>query len=529
MRLALRNVAHLGDTDVLPYPLENSWFYDDEDGVVDLLKKIDGDFDGWVRKYPPHAAKILTSIGYTGFRAVSQIDPIWNAYLLALTIEIAPELESARIEKARNNVFAYRFSPDKITHQLFDSSIGWRQFQESAVAAAKSCAFVLQTDISDFYARIYHHRLENSLRAATLNQNAVKRIEALLINLSNRTSYGLPVGGNASRILAETLLDRTDRLLAIKGLRFVRFVDDYYFFFDSLDDMRRGLIYFSEVLLQEEGLTLSRMKTRVMTQAEFLRHSPAAIDHVADSESENEVRQILKLKLTHDRYAPNAELTREALAAEVQRFDILAILLREFEKSRIDETLVRQLLKSTRFLAPAQQSRAIESISANIEKLHPVFPTVAIVLKRIIPQLEDADAATLFAKLRGIVATQSHLMLVPANRAYLIRLLALDPTTDADGSLAQLYESASDIVSKRDVILAMSRRGRQYWLSKMLNQYNTLTQWEKRAMIVGSYVLRDQGRHWRDAKGTMFSEVDDAYKAWVSKKFNGRTSWDLPL
>lgn len=529
MRLAVRNVAHLGDTDVLPYPLENSWFYDDEDSVVSLLQQVDADFDNWVRKFPPLAAKILTSVGYTGFRAVSQIDPLWNAYLLALAIEIAPESELARIEVSRGRVFAYRFAPDSKSNQLFDPAIGWRQFQEAAVTAAGTSKFVLQTDISDFYARVYHHRLDNALRAATANQDAAKRIAALLFTLSNRTSYGLPVGGNASRIFAETLLDRTDRLLVVKGLRFVRFVDDYYFFSDTLDDCRRALIYLSEVLLQEEGLTLSRMKTRVMTQAEFMRHSPAAVDHVADSASEAEVRQILKLKLTHDRYAPNAQLTHEALAAEIQRFDIFALLLREFDKSRIDEVLVRQLLKATRYLPLEQQSKIIESIAVNVEKLHPVFPTVAIVLKRIIPLLDRGDADVLFAKLRTLVSDQSHLVLVPANRAYLIRLLALDPSYDADGPLTQLYDTATDMVSKRDVILAMSRRGRQYWLSNMLNRYGTLTQWEKRAMIVASYVLRDQGRHWRDAKSTMFSPVDDAFRSWVSGKFNGRPRWDLPL
>jgi hypothetical protein len=38
LRLAVRNVSEWGDTDVLPYPLENHWFHDAPDSVVSVLK-----------------------------------------------------------------------------------------------------------------------------------------------------------------------------------------------------------------------------------------------------------------------------------------------------------------------------------------------------------------------------------------------------------------------------------------------------------------------------------------------------------
>ena len=36
-------------------------------------------------------------VGYTSFRWVTQIDPIWNAYLLGLVLSIAPAIEAERI------------------------------------------------------------------------------------------------------------------------------------------------------------------------------------------------------------------------------------------------------------------------------------------------------------------------------------------------------------------------------------------------------------------------------------------------
>jgi len=76
---AVRNVAKYGDTDVYPYPLENHWFYDASDSVADLLMKLDSDFDGWLKSYPITYTTGLSSVGYNGFRAATQIDPIWNA------------------------------------------------------------------------------------------------------------------------------------------------------------------------------------------------------------------------------------------------------------------------------------------------------------------------------------------------------------------------------------------------------------------------------------------------------------------
>ena len=73
---------------------------------------------------------------------------------------------------------------------------------------------ILSTDISDFYPRIYHHRLENALNDATQNTEVVRRILFILAKLTpGEVSFGLPVGGHAARVLAEAVLNRTDRLL----------------------------------------------------------------------------------------------------------------------------------------------------------------------------------------------------------------------------------------------------------------------------------------------------------------------------
>lgn len=226
LSLALKNVALFGDTDVLPYPPENLWFYDKRNDLKSLLLEIDKHFDAILSEYPIVLTKTLAAVGYTGFRAVAQIDPIWNAYLLALTIEIGEDIERTRSKVPMDTVYSYRFSLDFERSSLFSPSFGWQQFQKQALMRTVQYSIVVSTDISDFYPRIYHHRLENALVDATNNAEAIARIMKMLQKLSSNASYGLPVGGNAARLLAEIVLHQADMYLVCHNISFIRFVDD---------------------------------------------------------------------------------------------------------------------------------------------------------------------------------------------------------------------------------------------------------------------------------------------------------------
>src|SRR5207302_5936539 len=138
----------------------------------------------------------------TGFRWSTQLDPIWNLYVLAAVIALGRDIEAARLPVDRQIVFSYRFDPDSATGQLFRSDISWREFQTRSLTLCEQFPFVLICDISEFYSRIYHHRLENALQQAT-RSDLPHRLITFLQNFSNNNSYGLPVGGPAARLLAE--------------------------------------------------------------------------------------------------------------------------------------------------------------------------------------------------------------------------------------------------------------------------------------------------------------------------------------
>jgi hypothetical protein len=524
--LAISNVATHGDTDVFPFPLENCWFHEQPSVIREILEAIDRDFDGSLQKYPVLFEKSLTGVGYTGFRAATQIDPLWNAYFLALVLEIAPDIEKARLARDRRLVFSYRLEVDQQNSTLFAPDLGWRAFQETALERARNAEYVLSTDISDFYSRIYHHRLENALQQVTTNQEAVKRIRVLLLRFASEASYGLPVGGNASRLLAEILLNRSDLFLLLRKVNFLRFVDDYYVFAKSREEAQAALVTMSEALLLE-GLSLSRSKTRLMTRAEFERSSPLADENVADSETESEARRFLKVRLAYDPYSPTANDDYAHLSAELDKFDIVGMLAREFKKSRIDETLVRQLVKSIRFLNPNARRGAVNSLLSNLATLYPIFPTVAILLRMLLPELDDEVRTRVFAKLRELLSSGSHITMVPTNLAYALRLLAHDRHEESDSLLVQVYDTGGMLL-KRDILLAMARRRSSYWLSFIVRRFGVVTPWERRALLVASYTLGDEGRHWRDSVRPLLDFVEQRFLTWVGAKNDGR-AWDIPL
>jgi hypothetical protein len=529
LQLAVHNVAKHGDTDVFPYPLENHWFHDAPDAIVGLLEELDQNFDAWLVGYPIVASRLLAGVGYAGFRAATQIHPIWNAYLLALVLDIAPDIEAARLPVDKEIVFSYRFRPDLNNSTLFDADLGWNAYQKRALVLAGQHEVVIVTDIADFYPRIYHHRLENALNQATSKTEVVRRVMLILSALSGGTSYGLPVGGHAARLLAELLLNRTDRLLRTNSIQFVRFVDDYVLFAANRENAQAALVELSGALLVNEGFSLSRAKTRFMSGGEFSRLSPAAEPVVGDSIEEVEARSFLRLRLRYDPYSATAVDDYAALSAELRKFDITKMLAKELRKTRVDEALMRHLVKSLRYMEATVRDDALLSLLQNLEKLYPVFPTVAILLKALLPDMSPAVRDATFDTMREMIRRRSHITLVPTNLAYAVRIIAHDRSEETDSILISLYsDPTSDMLLRRDLLLAIARRRLDYWLSGAVKRFAIVTPWEKRALIAGSFILGDEGRHWRQNAKKQLSTPDAEFMVWVGNRNSG-TRWEVPL
>lgn len=515
---ALENIIKYGDTDIFPYPLERQVFRDKKDKIIDLLNKFKGNFDAVINQMPAEHEKLLNAVGYTGFRQGTQIDPIWNTYLLALVLSIGDDIEKSRISPEKEVVFSYRFKPDSSNYTIFDKDYGWLAFQKKSIEHAKNHKYVLICDISDFYPRIYHHRLENSLKKATKKSDTIKQIKYLLNGLSKGVSYGLPIGGPAARLLSELLLNRIDRLLVSQNITFCRFVDDYHIFGKTKEEIYGNLVYLNETLLNNEGLSLQKTKTRILSSTEFLETSSFSDENIPDDQEEQEKRNFLKIHIHYDPYSDTAEEDYDSLCEELSKFDIVGMLASEMQKSRIAEGVTKKLIRAIAHIHESAKNPAVLSLLENLHVLYPIFPTVMLLLKSIINELNGETKDKVFSTLREIIKTDSYLCKVPVNLAFAIRILAHDNSDETDSALIKVFSETSSMLIKRDIILVLALHNADYWVSDELKRYNVATPWEKRSLLVASYILEDEGKEWRKRIKNGLSDFDAIVREWASEQ-----------
>jgi len=524
-QLAVLNIGELGDTDVFPLPVENHVLHDMPDETVAILSDIHDHFDDRLAANGPVNESALAMVGYTSFRWATQIDPIWNAYFLGLVLSLADDIEGARLPTNDERVFSYRYQPDSETKRLFSEG-AWTAFQTSSANRAREATHVVACDIGDFYARIYHHRLENALQTVAPGSDIPHRILKLLSNFSVNTSYGLPVGGPAARILSELLLNRVDRLLVVEGVDFARFVDDYYLFVNSPGEAYDALLTLSDLLIRNEGLTLQRAKTRIMSGEEFLASSIFAPEGASAVDPTS--RRFLTLSLRYDPYSTTAVEDFETLRQQVEEFDIGGMLTREIQKSRISTSLTRRLLQALRFTDPAQRAQIALSLVDSLENLAPVFTSVMRALREMSGELPIEATIEIVSKLRALIESGSHLAKIDVNLAYMIPVIAAHQTEENEALLSQIFERDVAAFVKRDVILVMASWGATYWLSDKKTRYAAMHAWVKRAFVIASYGLGDEGQHWRRAVRPSLAPFDELCRAWMEARVN-TAGWRFPL
>jgi hypothetical protein len=527
---AIANVIRHGDTDIFPFPIENHVFFDKRGDCVALLNDIHRDFEGSLSRYPPVHDAALAPVNYTGFRWATQLDPLWNLYFLALVLAIAENIEAARLPVSKNSVFSYRIHWNDETADIFDDATTWRHFMECSLEHAKNHKFVVVCDISEFYPRLGHHRLENALLQLGLAGGTHSRIMAFLKNFSNNNSFGLPVGGPAARILSELVLNQIDRLMDLEGIKFCRFADDFHIFCDSNEEAYARLIFLSEKLLRNQGLQLQKSKTRIMSSAEFVATN--SISRAEDSgeggQSEERARGLMQLSLRFDPYSPTKNDDYATLKAEIERFDIIGLLREELLKSRVHIGLTRKIITAVKYLDAKARDDAITTMVDNAELLYPIFSSVLTVARSVFDDLSPGAQDHVQKKIVELFESHSHVLRVDLNRSFAIRVLSCRPSPEAEAVLAAIFKSSSSSLLRRDVILVMAKWKNWYWLSDLRTSFRSLSPAERRAFIIASYSLRDEGRHWRQNTADEFSPFEQLIQRWAAEKVN-QTGWSVPI
>jgi hypothetical protein len=275
--IIFRGALKEGLTDIFPDPFENSLLKRTEFQRViqsEIVKAVSGGSLESLRMQPIVHVLLPKTTAFD-FRRCALIHPIDTLKYLSLAISIADEIEAHRPPIAKKIVFSYRYAPSK--GYLFNQKYTISAFQRHTQAKArqKRIKVLVSCDIANFYDRLNLHSLESILLSIGIDKVKVSLVNQLLLSWSNRDSYGLPVGSNASRILAEAALIEVDRYLISIGAEFCRYVDDYRFFAPNATVAHYWLTQLIERLWLE-GLTINKSKTKIEDVASLSNSASSA-------------------------------------------------------------------------------------------------------------------------------------------------------------------------------------------------------------------------------------------------------------
>lgn len=501
---ALNLAIQHGDTDIFPVAFE---FLAIDNSLLDWLQKED--VMHWnVRPF----RRCLTPKHRYGFRISTQLDPLDFLVYTALVYEIGEDLESRRVPATEKIVHSYRFNPQ--ADGMYDSKYNYSTFRDAAreIADTNSYSHVVVADIADFFPRLYVHRVENALRAATTKTNHAIAISNLLSQWNEHYSYGIPVGPTASRLISEVTLDDIDKTLLSEGIEYVRFSDDFRIFCRSQREAHERLALLAYVLFENHGLTLQESKTRIL-------HIDHFVEKYLTSEEATELKQLsqrfneIVSDIQDDIYD---EIKWEDLTTEQQKeiegLNLVGILEEQVRsEGEIDISMCRFVLRR---LAQTGNAEALDLILDNIDVFYAVFPHVVkyiTALRTLAPKEKKFIGERILKVLDG--TTVSHLEF---HKMWLFSMFTLNTEWDNEDRFSMLYNNHSDQFSQREIILALGRSKQEHWFRRRKRNVFDFGPWQRRALIAaGSCLPIDERKHWYQSLDPRLDKLEKAVIRWA--------------
>lgn len=454
LRAAADIGAH-GDNDTLPFDVDTNFVsakqtelaevafgFSEElrrDGAPNSKKKI--------ASLNVFSERLLVATGASGFRVTTKLHPFWSIYFNGLGVAIAEKLEPRRDQRT----FSYRLQADGGS-ELFDRNSSWRAFREATskeAALAHNGSIVVQTDISSFYEHISHHYLENLIDDLFPDGRIGNQITALLSRFSAGRSFGLPVGGQCSRILAELFLNSIDHQMTRDSLSWYRYVDDYVLIAHSNSAAYAGLAFLSHALA-DYGITLNKSKTIMMTAKHYEEYVTTQLG--GDDTNAGILRHI---DLHYDPYSDNPEGDYESLKMTVENLDVQKLLGNELQKSLPDNFLITQIGRTLKFHSPTV---ALQLASTLLESnnLHAFRASWSTIMRGIASLRANVEYEGIFSELDEVIDKVSvhstHLLQAEASLLHYLRVLKFAQTPARARFVQSVYKNSSSHTVKRACI-----------------------------------------------------------------------------
>lgn len=156
---------------------------------------------------------------------------------------------------------SYGFRPNRSCHQAIGKVLEYLN---------EGYEWVVDFDIEKYFDTVNHDKLISILREQVNDSATLHLIRSFLKagvmeeGLVHATDEGVPQGGFISPILSNIYLDKLDKELESRGLRFVRYADDFDIFVKSEMAADRVMASVSSWLERKLRLKVSATKTKVV-------------------------------------------------------------------------------------------------------------------------------------------------------------------------------------------------------------------------------------------------------------------------
>lgn len=158
-----------------------------------------------------------------------------------------------------------------------ENSYGFRPGRDCHMAEKKALEYlnegyewVIDLDIEKYFDTVNHDKLVSILRERINDAPTLHLIRSFLKSgvmengLESPTEEGVPQGGPLSPILSNVYLDKLDKELELRGLRYVRYADDCNIFVKSEQAADRVMVSITSWLERKLRLKVSATKTKVV-------------------------------------------------------------------------------------------------------------------------------------------------------------------------------------------------------------------------------------------------------------------------
>lgn len=507
---AAKEIGQSGENDTLPYDIDAGFIRDKSDDLSQICFQLFQSIDAmsiknaaaFMNKITVGSERLLAPSGSHGFRITTKIHPFWNLYLNGLGLAICEANEGNRSPR----VHSYRLARDDSS--FFDRSRSWSTYKESTlkeVTSTQGDCIVVQTDITSFYEHIYHHRLENVVKDLGNGRSTVAvQVDRILSKLSSGRSFGLPVGGQCARVLAEVMMTPIDLSLSDAGVIWHRYVDDFTLICDSRQNAYAALSTLSHSLA-DYGLSLNRTKTTILSAGHYTDYIAAQLGNGDDAST-----ALRELDLHFDPYSDTAQGEYEQLKKSFEEIDIQFLLDLERTKSQPDNFVLAQIGRALKFQEPRVAAQLCSTLldPKNIDSFRASWGKI---MRGVYSVRASAEFECVFGHIDELLdrlpAYVSHLLIPEANILHFLRAVRFRRTDVRGRFVRRVYDETSSQAVRRACIDCWRHWGDRASFMRLRNQWQNLSADEQRMVWLAAARFGDDGAHARAQLRSTLAQV----------------------